>query len=328
MHKGVLSSSQVVERLSLLKYILEIALEQSRKPDPASATGLLLLHDALELLIDLVCAHVNYPRPKSLLDAWEGLSKAHGVNLPLRVSITKLNTSRNSLKHKGLRPHQSDINDFSGVAQSFYKEVCANVFSIDIDSLSLASLVTVPSVREHLRLAEEFEAQRQPIPSLQESAIAFELLIEHFSNGPAALYMNGPFHLSGALSVPSRGDSNYGMAATIKAVNEMRRPLQMVMLGLEYPKYVRFSLCVPKIVRLADGSIIARGFRQDVPSMESVRFAILYVIESSLQLQSAYFEADRNIGGGMMLKGHHPFTREEIDERRNFPDRSTGPSTS
>lgn len=44
----------ILERLSFIKYLYELGIEQSQKPEPMCYPALLTFHDAIELFLDLI----------------------------------------------------------------------------------------------------------------------------------------------------------------------------------------------------------------------------------------------------------------------------------
>lgn len=310
MIKGVLPTEEIHRRLAFLKYLLSTAEGLSRKGHPTSAVGLLLLHDAVEMLVDFACTNFEVVRDKELKKAWGDL-KAKGINLTHLSAINKLNLSRVNLKHHGVSPSSGDLESFRVIAYNFYEETCLNLFGLDFKTISLSDLIADPRVQARVKTSEMLFAQSQPLLALEELGIAFEELVDLFIYGDSH-YPNHHFSLGyeiGELSGTER-HAQPELASVILAVNQMRHPLQLIMMGIDYKKYNRFRLTVPKARRLANGSYHVFPWRPDVPSTEACEEAVLFVIEAALNLQSTQI-ATRQINGKTVLLDSRDITDQE-----------------
>ena len=48
-----------IQRLALIRYLYNSAVEESRKPEPIGSTSILMFHDSIELFLQLASEHLN-----------------------------------------------------------------------------------------------------------------------------------------------------------------------------------------------------------------------------------------------------------------------------
>src|SRR5437588_6759508 len=104
-----------MQRLGLIRYLYEAAMEESRRPEPFGLISILKFHDSVELFLDLACDKFGIPtnRTQHFRDYWIEIEK-HLQNKALseKRSMERLNNARVSFKHHGNLPHASSIEKF------------------------------------------------------------------------------------------------------------------------------------------------------------------------------------------------------------------------
>ena len=75
-------NENVIRRLAFIRYLLNVATEQSRLPEPMSSSALLTFHDCIELFLQLGSEHLNVSKKADgLLDYWQIIKDEKGINL-------------------------------------------------------------------------------------------------------------------------------------------------------------------------------------------------------------------------------------------------------
>jgi hypothetical protein len=133
-------TSEHRRRLSYVRYLYNVAVDQSHRPEPDASFSVLPFHDASEMFLQIVAEHrgVILRRGKfpSLLEYWR-LLKDQGVDVPYQMPMQRLNEARNKLKHAGLLPHQTDVESFRATVTSFLQETSAAAMGLQFDQISL-----------------------------------------------------------------------------------------------------------------------------------------------------------------------------------------------
>lgn len=112
-----------VQRLAFIKYLLSLARNQAKQPEPMACSSILVYHDAIELFLQLSCERLNVKtnEREQFLDYWDHLNLAlKPRELPSRESMKKFNKSRVALKHHGTMPSRLELNDFSEMIERFF----------------------------------------------------------------------------------------------------------------------------------------------------------------------------------------------------------------
>jgi hypothetical protein len=151
--------------------------------------------------------------------------------------------------------------------------------------------------------------------SLRFVAIAFDMLINDYESTKQKRFGRSPFFFGGLRRLPKGTEiSNrhsgipINTSLNIKAledfvdeVSESLKPMQnafkLISLGIDYRKYVKFSLYIPLIYTMADGSYTTAqrdwGSR-GLPKIEDVSFCVNFVIESAIALQEFDFAIEHD----------------------------------
>src|SRR5947208_2510865 len=111
-----------MKRLALVKYILGVATEQSKAPEPLSSLSLLSFHDAVEWFLELSAEHHGASRGGSMtfLEYWDALLRiSPPVAITEGASMEALNRARVNFKHYGTIPSAINIEGFRANATKF-----------------------------------------------------------------------------------------------------------------------------------------------------------------------------------------------------------------
>ena len=143
-------------RLAFIKYIYQTAIAQSHAPSPLSSASLLMMHDAIELFLQLASEHLNVgAKQPGFMDYWDILNKKLAPNeVERKESMRRLNKARVALKHNGIFPSELDIESFRASTTNFFDDNTPIVFNVDLNDISLIEFVPLESSREKLNEAE------------------------------------------------------------------------------------------------------------------------------------------------------------------------------
>lgn len=143
-----------LERLAFIKYLYNVAVEQSRMPEPMCWQSLLSFHDSIELFLDLVCWKMNVKsKDLKFMEYWAKLSDEK-IDLKHKESCRKLNEGRNALKHSGTHPAKLDVEEYRITATNFFTENAQIVFGKFFSELSILYLMRDEKTKEILQEAE------------------------------------------------------------------------------------------------------------------------------------------------------------------------------
>ena len=144
------------ERLAFIRYLFKLGIQHAQDPGPQSSVAILLFHDAVELFLELASQELHLKPADSFMNYFSGLDKKLQPSppLPQRENMRRLNNARNALKHKGLRPDRSDLEHYSNIVIRFFEEATPRIFEVDMDSVSLVTVVRCETARRYLYAAE------------------------------------------------------------------------------------------------------------------------------------------------------------------------------
>ncbi len=293
----------VAQRLSFVRYIYGVAVEQSRQPEPLAATAILTFHDAVELFLQLASEHLNVGKHKiEFMQYWDVIDpELYPNRLSQKESMRRLNGARVSLKHHGTLPSHLAIEQFRASVGNFFQDNARLVFSINFDELSLVDLVTYESARLSLRNAEMQLEANDFEQSMISATIAFAQLTDNVNDQLFARYYRSPFSFGQSMHFeksffrqrgqPRDPRQNQFEDKILEAVVAMQDAMTALSFGLDYRRYAQFRLLSPVVDRVPGGPYITQitsritGGIGWPPSRESCQFAIDFVVEAALRIQ-------------------------------------------
>ena len=82
-------TAPTLEMLAFIRYMYNLAMEQSRQPEPIGTVSLLTFHDSVELFLDLACDQFDVPSKKTMefKDYWSALETAFARAKPFSKEI-------------------------------------------------------------------------------------------------------------------------------------------------------------------------------------------------------------------------------------------------
>lgn len=288
----------IVRRLALIKYMFREGLEQSRRPSPAFVTGLLTFHDAVELFLHLACDHHGAAlKPKaSLEDYFAALNEKVGP-VANKVTMMKLNEARRNLKHHGNLPHAEDMESFRFGMQAFFDENTPVLFNgLRFSDVSLIDMVACEKAREHLAAAEDHWRRGRPGEARSSLALAYHELHWDYMERNRDRWGRTPFDFGPSFSafIGSRlgleGEARRFVDDVLESIKQMRSALEVMVLGIDYKKYVEFDTLTPGVLRTMDGRThLSPSFSSAELKQEEYDRCFSFIIEAALKLQEFDF---------------------------------------
>lgn len=264
-----------------------------------------MFHDSVELFLHLSAEtlNVNLPQYIRFMEYWEKINNdLIGKELTQKISMSKLNTARVSLKHKGNYPNPEDIEYFRVNTQNFFEENCPTIFGIEFAEISLLNLIQDEEVKEILEKAQNEFSNDQYKESLENIAIAFHILLENYKENKK-VYGKSPFDIGDDLDrkkffARARHNDNEIIDSVIKTVQRIQEVLKIIILNLDYRKYLKFRLLTPERVVYAKDVRFSTIWLSKIDKTdfkkEDVEYCINFVIESALKLYGFDFEIDKD----------------------------------
>lgn len=288
----------LMKRLSVIKLLYKVGLEQSKQSEAISFFSILTFHDSIEMFLKLASEHRNIKSDKfSFIEYWDSMP-----HLTLKESMKNLNLRRVNLKHKGLVPAKIEIESSRVNVTDFFEQNTKNTFDIEFSDISLFELIKFEETKKLLKFAQE-SLNKSEIESCIESVTKsfYELLFEYKEN---KRYW-GKSHLNFVEKVPndrsySFNDSNTRVNKQLETIvnkvnknfEQLERALEVISLGFDYRKYTKFKILTPVASRMMNGNYHLQIMREKNWNVENCQFLVDFVLECSLKLQEFDFDVE------------------------------------
>jgi hypothetical protein len=288
-----------LRRLSFIRYMYMLGVDQSRQPKPYSAVSILTFHDAVELFFQLAAEHLDAPVKTNteFMAYWPPLNlKLGGDKLTHKPSMNRLNTARRGLKHAGTRPSEDDVAEFPTLVTQFFRENTPTVFGIEFENATLINFVKPESARQHLEQARASQGEGDLIYALTYAGIAFYEVVEGPLEQMGAVSLGRYSFLRSRMSKLRRHlnrESSRALEDIADIIEDLWKEVEsvsstMAVLGLDLDphRFARFRSVTPTIYQMASGeySAMQLGTNMDQATKDDVEFCISFVIETAVTL--------------------------------------------
>jgi hypothetical protein len=309
-----LATETRIRGLATVRYLYDLALQQSRQPGLRRGAAILTFHDTVEMFLVLALQeHDEYSARKTynFRDYWIELEKA-GVNVTQAGTMESLNKVRVEFKHHAIPPSAGAVENARVNVRDFLVENTAIVFSMNFEDISMASAVSFfERTRTYLEQAESLIAAGQYDDALGKLAVAFQLLLADYeaSRQPGRSRMfryafGGFFTELDFRSMERRGgpslpgpiaDALHDFARSVHdRFTAIVTELEVIGLGIDYQRHARFVDLTPMVVTHGREDPDEWGRTEpdaDKPAtLEGCRFCFDFVIDSALRLQETVYE--------------------------------------
>ncbi len=303
----MLNHDTIIKRLSLIKYLHKIGIEQSVQFETIASFSILSLHDSTEMFLKLLAEHKNIKSESfSFLDYWESIP-----SLTLKESMRNLNARRVNIKHKGLLPSKSDIEISRVNVTDFFEQNTITHFNIEWREISLLTLIKYDNVRKHLEQAQQLLENNKIEDCIEATAIAFDDLIYFYEESKSGYFGKSPFYFGRNLAflnsffMDKRDDRK--MSDFIDNVGEslieIQNAVKILSFGIDYKKFAKFKLLTPSVRRTIGGKQFAQIWGQRKWTKNNCQYCIDFVLDSSLKLQEFDFDINElMVNEGLVLE--------------------------
>jgi hypothetical protein len=255
----MLNSEILIKRLSYIKQLYNIGVNQSYQHESFAVFSILAFHDSIEMFLKLLAEHKGInTKNLNFLDYWEKIE-----DLTLKESMRNLNSRRVNIKHKGLLPAKSEIELSRVNTFDFFDQNTKYQFGVDFHEISLVNLISFSQVKEYLQKAESAIKNRKFEESVENSAYAFDELLYTYERNKS-LWGKSPFYFgrstkflnSFSLGLSNRKKGEFGdldkfIDTVTESIDALQKAVKITSLGIDYKEYAKFNILTPKITRTA-----------------------------------------------------------------------------
>lgn len=297
---GNLSNSIIINRLAKIKYLYKIGIEQSMQEGTFAGFSILSFHDSTEMFLLLVAENKGDKIDDiSFMQFWDRYP-----DLTLKESMRKLKDRRVNIKHKGLFPSKTDIEESRITITQFFRENIKVQFGLEFDQISLADLIEYHNIKDYIRKAEELLSQNKTYECLLNARIGFEELLVTYESDKRQ-WRDSIFCVGKKVGndyrrlVTSDKDGRKWFEEVTMTSNAIRNILRISAMGIDYRKYTLFEFITPRVIETC-GIGKDKYVKEDLEHFEltksikkeDCRFCIDFVVDCALKLQDFEF----NIG--------------------------------
>jgi hypothetical protein len=286
-------TKDLTRRLAFVRYLQDLGVDQSHKPEPFAAFAVLTFHDACEMFLQIAAEHngVTFERFPDLLEYWRLFEQQKKLQVTLKPAMVRLNKARGNLKHGGLLPAYNDIEGFRATVTSFLKDNALQLLGVNFDDVSLTSMIKADDVREPLERAQKALSDGGLKSALEEAALAFTTSLRRFENRPRA--STRPYSLRSAstniFEFVGRpiGDEFRDIGLTLnRAVDVFSEAITVVAYNLDFDSYLMFKTHAPVVMEFPGGRMEVQWTRQEPTDPDVVQRCLNFVIDTAIRLEA------------------------------------------
>lgn len=290
------ASRDEIQRLAFTKYLLSLAARHFNEPEPLASVGLLLLHDATEHLLNLICHHVGADPTKSdFLGYWRLIDEKRPGKAPLpdKGRMSAFNSARVQLKHKGIQPAKSQLMEFQNLVLAFFEQVVPDVFGLPIAAVNLTAFVMNDKARAHLEASTLAIENARFSEAVTEAAYAYDELLSHALGSEnrllgrhlAAVPGSAPYIYQDGYSTNTKAHEFF--QGVIQAIDALNDAVAVLALGFDFAKHARFQALAPEVVTYIRGqkNHFDRRKEKTPHTRSEAEFCINFVVDCAFRTQ-------------------------------------------
>ena len=299
---GNLDKLIIIKRLAKIKYLYKIGIEQSMQEGTFAGFSLLSFHDCAEMFLMLVAENHGdkIDDNMSFMSYWNKYQ-----DLTLSASMRILKDRRVNIKHKGLFPSKTDIEESRITITQFLRENTEMQFKTDFDGISLADLINYSNIKDYVLKAEKAFSQNDFYECLVNAKIGFEELLSTYESDKRK-WSDSIFGVGVKVEkeyrklVSSEKDGLRWFDQITNTMNAVRNILKVTAMGIDYRKYALFDFITPRVL-LTCGIGDDKYVKDSKEHFEKTRnitpqdchFCMDFVINSALKLQEFDFDINK-----------------------------------
>lgn len=264
--------------------------------------AILTFHDSVELFLHLSCDELKVPTKKGIqfADYWVTLKGKlpNGMSLGHEREMDRLNRLRVDLKHHYIPIAESEIVRARVNITNLFEEYTPIIFGVNFDKISMTDSVQHALAREYLNQATTFMEQGKFGDALFKLAVAFDMIIDDYEKRKESGFGKSVFHFG--LPDIKLYSHHYNVDGDViefvkRAVEPMQGAMKIMSLGLDYRRYVKFRLLVPKFLKLytkEGGPLYSLSERVQNRTEEHCQFCYDFIIDSAIRIQDFDFDIE------------------------------------
>lgn len=258
-----LLNKEQIERIVFSKYLLSQAKTQRNKGIPLNSFTILILHDAVEIFLQ-VALEIHVPEiKKEKTKILESMASAINEALSTQENkiniqyIKRLNDRRNGLKHATIFVNTSDIQNLYSETEMFFKDFSKPLFNVSFSDISLVSIIPPGNIQDHLHQAREQQNAGYFIDAMISITKAYHYLERSVKDGyrPSTLIRDYRMRYSirtRTMSAPSAGDEVKWLSEQLERdigalANSVSTIEKAMYLGVDLKAYNKFRKLLPDI---------------------------------------------------------------------------------
>lgn len=293
-----MKDENLLKRLSIIKLLYKVGLEQSKQSESISFFSILAFHDSIEMFLKLACEYKQIKSEKlSFIEYWDSLP-----HLTLKESMRNLNSRRVNLKHKGLIPAKIEIESSRVNTTDFFEQNTKTTFDINFSEISLLELIKYEKVKLILNEAQEKLNEKNFEMSFLKSVEGFEELLSEYKLNKVGKFTKNLFDFPERIKIESSNRSwtnndnkDKRLDDVVKKINDkfvhLERALEVVSFGFDFRKYSKFKMLSPEVYKNTSGYYQFYNYKDRIKfDEEGCEFGIDFVLECCLKLQEFDYE--------------------------------------
>ena len=234
-----------------------------------------------------------FPKQKSpdFLEYWTLFEQQAKPQVTSKAPMSRLNRARTTLKHGGVLPAHVEIEGFRAAVTSFLQDNALSLLGVNLNDVSLTSMIRSDDVRGPLELAETTLSAGDLQGAMVEVASAFTISLRRFEGRPRAA--TGPFERLYSLRNATVGllesftlHETRDIERTLhRMVDAFSEAITVVAYNLDFDSYLMFKTHAPVVHELAGGKMQMEWTRHEPTDPEVVR-RLNFVIDTAIRLEA------------------------------------------
>jgi hypothetical protein len=281
-----------MRRLGFIRHLYDLAMEQSRQPQPQCAASILTFHDCVEFWLQLAAEHVSVGAAKDtpFMAYWQRINdKLTSGQLGYDAEMRRLNTTRADFKHHGMFPGPMAIEMARAAVTGFFEDSTPIVFGIGFSAISMVNLVACEAARQSLREANALIVSGQLNEALTKTAIAFAQLLQDYAERVYSKFGRYPRFFRAYEK--DMGLEQAYLDKMLMAGTDLEHEMKVPSLELDYRRYTRFWLLTPLAFEDEYRDLETAGQTGERSlTQEDCHFCVDFVIDSAIRLQEFDFD--------------------------------------
>jgi len=287
------------ERLSLIRYQLLLAEQQSVQPSPLNSIALGTMQDAVESMLSLVIEK-RLLQTKNMLEfiqMFDAVSSSFSEESQIpgfRSSMFAMNKARVSFKHHGNQVEAVTIARHLSNTSDLLNQLCIEVFNIRFQEVSLLLFVRDEKARTHLQQSETLWNLSNFEEAIDELKLAFDQIIRDYDSRKSwspgrGLFSTRPSFLPSTIERKAAGNTVQKAYEWLESIDEW---VKILALGVDMRRYAFFNAHTPHVMYAMNGkSFISR--RDGIQLNDEIYSKCFkFVIDTALAFREDDFDFD------------------------------------